>query len=121
MRISDWSSDVCSSDLASGGGRHRGARRRDGGECGRGLSRHQAGGQFVIPPAVPARAIDAPNFSTSRFRAEREADWIAFDLLPTKIEKTGLKALPSDELPPSPLTFRPPQSSPRSKDWLVGS
>src|SRR3546814_14336952 len=94
MRISDWSSDVCSSDLASGGGRHRGARRRDGGECGRGLSRHQAGGQFVIPPAVPARAIDAPNFSTSRFRAEREADWLAFDLLLTKLEKKG----------PTPLT-----------------
>src|SRR3546814_5135288 len=111
MRISDWSSDVCSSDLASGGGRHRGARRRDGGECGRGLSRHQAGGQFVIPPAVPARAIDAPNFSTSRFRAEREADWIAFDLLLTKLEKKGAKALTSDELLQLPLLYRATLSS----------
>src|SRR3546814_8394056 len=104
MRISDWSSDVCSSDLArppagdraapaSGGGRHRGARRRDGGECGRGLSRHQAGGQFVIPPAVPALAIDAPNFSTNRFRAEREADWIAFDLLRSEEHTSELQSL----------------------------
>ena len=50
----------------------------------------------MIPPAAPARVIDAPNFSTSRFRAEREADWIAFDLLLTKLEKKGAKALTSD-------------------------
>src|SRR3546814_12352807 len=67
--------------------------------------------QFVIPPAVPARAIDAPNCSTSRFRAEREADWIAFDLLLTKLEKKGAKALTSDELLQLPLLYRATLSS----------
>ena len=65
----------------------------------------------MIPPAVPARAIDAPNFSTSRFRAEREADWIAFDLLLTKLEKKGAKALTSDELLQLPLLYRATLSS----------
>ncbi len=41
--------------------------------------------QPVIASPAPARAIDAPSFSASRFRAEREADWIGFDLLLTKL------------------------------------
>src|SRR3546814_6126704 len=80
MRISDWSSDVCSSDL-------------------------------IPPAAAPAKTIDVPGFSTSRFRAEREADWIAFDLLPTKLEKKGAKALTSDELLQLPLLYRATLSS----------
>ena len=52
----------------------------------------------MIPAAPAARTIDAPSFSTSRFRAEREADWIAFDLLLTRLEKKGAAALTSDEL-----------------------
>lgn len=65
----------------------------------------------MIPPAAPARMIDAPSFSTSRFRAEREADWIAFDLLLTKLEKKGAAALTSDELLQLPLLYRATLSS----------
>jgi len=65
----------------------------------------------VIPSATPARALDAPSFSTSRFRAEREADWIAFDLLLTKLEKKGAAALTSDELLQLPLLYSATLSS----------
>jgi uncharacterized membrane protein SpoIIM required for sporulation len=65
----------------------------------------------VIPPAAPARALDAPSFSTGRFRAEREADWIAFDALLTRLEKKGAKALSSDELLQLPLLYRATLSS----------
>ncbi len=64
-----------------------------------------------VIPATTARAVDAPSFSTSRFRAEREADWIAFDLLLTKLEKKGAKALTSDELLQLPLLYRATLSS----------
>ena len=60
---------------------------------------------------APARAVDAPSFSTSRFRAEREADWIAFDLLLAKLEKKGARALTSDELLQLPLLYRATLSS----------
>src|SRR3546814_1228167 len=66
MRLSDWSSDVCSSDLA----------------C-----------------------------STGRFRAEREADWTAFDALLTRLEKKGARALSSEELLQLPLLYRATLSS----------
>lgn len=66
----------------------------------------------MIPPVAPsARAVDAPTFSTSRFRAEREADWIAFDLLLTKLEKRGATALSSEELLQLPLLYRATLSS----------
>ena len=65
----------------------------------------------MIPPPAPTRALDAPSFSTSRFRTEREADWIAFDLLLTKLEKKGAKALSSDELLQLPLLYRATLSS----------
>ncbi len=65
-----------------------------------------------MTPATPTtRALDAPSFSTSRFRAEREADWITFDLLLTKLEKKGAKALTSDELLQLPLLYRATLSS----------
>ena len=65
----------------------------------------------MIPPAASTRAIDAPSFSTSRFRAEREADWIAFDLLLIKLEKKGAAALTSYELLQLPLLYRATLSS----------
>ena len=65
----------------------------------------------MIPAAAAARTIDAPSFSTSRFRAEREADWIAFDALLTRLEKRGAKALTSDELLQLPLLYRATLSS----------
>ena len=52
-----------------------------------------------------------PSFSTSRFRDEREADWIAFDLLLTKLEKRGAKALTSEELLELPVLYRATLSS----------
>ncbi|KTE18289.1 hypothetical protein ATE67_19380 [Sphingopyxis sp. H050] len=56
-------------------------------------------------------AAELPSFSTGRFRAEREADWIAFDLLLTKLEKRGAKALTSDELLQLPILYRATLSS----------
>ena len=56
-------------------------------------------------------APELPSFSTGRFRAEREADWIAFDLLLTKLEKRGAKALTSDELLQLPILYRATLSS----------
>lgn len=56
-------------------------------------------------------AAELPSFSTGRFRAEREADWIAFDLLLTKLEKRGAKALTSDELLRLPILYRATLSS----------
>ena len=58
-----------------------------------------------------ARATDAPGFSTSRFRAEREADWIAFDTLLRRLETRGAKALSSDELLQLPILYRATLSS----------
>lgn len=58
-----------------------------------------------------ARATDAPGFSTSRFRAEREADWIAFDTLLGRLETRGAKALSSDELLQLPILYRATLSS----------
>ncbi|WP_287939366.1 stage II sporulation protein M [Sphingopyxis sp.] len=58
-----------------------------------------------------ARATDAPGFSTSRFRAEREADWIAFDTLLRRLETRGVKALSSDELLQLPILYRATLSS----------
>lgn len=56
-------------------------------------------------------ATETPAFSTARFRAEREADWIAFDALLTRLEKRGAKALSSDELLQLPLLYRATLSS----------
>src|SRR3546814_12198946 len=78
MRISDWSSDVCSSDLTSAPGRTSAA---------------------------------TPAFSTERFRAEREADWVAFDALLTRLEKKGARGLSSDELLQLPSLYRATLSS----------
>ncbi|QXF13596.1 stage II sporulation protein M [Sphingopyxis terrae] len=58
-----------------------------------------------------ARGTDAPGFSTSRFRAEREADWIAFDTLLGRLETRGAKALSSDELLQLPILYRATLSS----------
>ena len=59
----------------------------------------------------PVSAAGLPSFSTSRFRDEREADWIAFDLLLTKLEKRGAKALTSEELLELPILYRATLSS----------
>ena len=65
----------------------------------------------MIPPAPEPRAMTAPSFSSGRFRAEREADWIAFDLLLTKLERKGAKALSSEELLQLPILYRATLSS----------
>lgn len=66
-------------------------------------------------PAAPSSSVSAaaagPSFSASRFRAEREADWIAFDLLLTKLEKRGVTALSSEELLQLPVLYRATLSS----------
>ena len=56
-------------------------------------------------------APELPSFSTGRFRAEREADWIAFDLLLTRLERKGAAALTSDELLQLPILYRATLSS----------
>lgn len=64
-----------------------------------------------MEPAAAASALDTPDFSTGRFRAEREGDWIAFDRLLTRLEKKGAKGLTSDELLQLPLLYRATLSS----------
>ncbi len=64
----------------------------------------------MISSATPS-PIDAPIFSTGRFRTEREADWIAFDTLLTRLEKRGAKRLSSDELLQLPVLYRATLSS----------
>jgi uncharacterized membrane protein SpoIIM required for sporulation len=53
----------------------------------------------------------APAFSASRFRAEREADWIAFDTLLTRLEKGSASSLSTDELLRLPVLYRATLSS----------
>lgn len=55
--------------------------------------------------------MDTPVFSASRFRAEREGDWIAFDALLTRLEKRGAKALDTDALLRLPILYRATLSS----------
>src|SRR3546814_20439773 len=53
MRISDWSSDVCSSDLDLGGGEHRGlAARVDDGEHGAQRHHRLARAELALEEAV---------------------------------------------------------------------
>lgn len=52
-----------------------------------------------------------PAFSASRFRAEREADWTAFDALLTRLEKGSASSLSTDELLRLPVLYRATLSS----------
>lgn len=61
--------------------------------------------------AEAAAAIDGPAFSTRRFRAEREGDWIEFERLLTTIEKGSAASLSSDELLQLPVLYRATLSS----------
>ncbi|MDZ3832158.1 MAG: stage II sporulation protein M [Sphingopyxis sp.] len=65
----------------------------------------------MIPPPPAATTAAGPSFSTSHFRAEREADWIAFDELLTKLERRGATALSSEELLELPVLYRATLSS----------
>lgn len=56
-------------------------------------------------------ALPVPAFSPSRFRAEREADWIAFDALLTRLEKGSAASLSTDELLRLPVLYRATLSS----------
>src|SRR3546814_13082437 len=82
MRISDWSSDVCSSDLQAGDERDR---RGDG---GRGLKQHQFG------------------FRIERVREDAEAtlDRFACQMMPAGVE--GQPQLAIDERDPARLERR---------------
>src|SRR5690606_19970483 len=64
-----------------------------------------------MPSSISGSTPAAPAFSTSRFRAEREADWVAFDVLLTRLETRGAKALSSDELLQLPILYRATLSS----------
>lgn len=50
-------------------------------------------------------------YSASRFRAEREADWIAFDALLTRLERGSAASLSTDELLRLPVLYRATLSS----------
>src|SRR3546814_9112948 len=69
MRISDWSSDVCSSDLVHAGRRLRRARPHEGGLCPCHRRRLSLLFLWRCLPAAPER----PNLSTMKFRYERLA------------------------------------------------
>lgn len=64
-----------------------------------------------MQPVIASSAAGAPAFSTGRFRAEREADWIAFAALLTRLEKKGAKGLSSEELLQLPVLYRATLSS----------
>lgn len=53
----------------------------------------------------------APAFSASRFRAEREGDWVEFDRLLTRLEKGSAASLSTDELLRLPVLYRATLSS----------
>jgi uncharacterized membrane protein SpoIIM required for sporulation len=60
-------------------------------------------------------AVTAPTnslgFSASRFRAEREGDWIAFDALLTRLENGSAASLSTEELLRLPVLYRATLSS----------
>lgn len=56
-------------------------------------------------------SLTAPAFSASRFRAEREGDWIEFDKLLTQLEKGSAASLGTDELLRLPVLYRATLSS----------
>lgn len=51
------------------------------------------------------------SFSTARFREEREADWVEFDRLLTRLEKRSARALSDEELLRLPVLYRATLSS----------
>ncbi|NJS14995.1 MAG: stage II sporulation protein M [Sphingopyxis sp.] len=55
--------------------------------------------------------LQAPAFSASRFRTERENDWIEFDRLLTRLEKGSAASLSTDELLRLPVLYRATLSS----------
>lgn len=55
--------------------------------------------------------VTAPAFSPTRFRAERESDWIEFDRLLTRLEKGSAASLSTDELLRLPVLYRATLSS----------
>ncbi len=56
-------------------------------------------------------SVAVPAFSASRFRAEREGDWIEFDRLLTRLEKGSASSLTTDELLRLPVLYRATLSS----------
>jgi uncharacterized membrane protein SpoIIM required for sporulation len=58
-----------------------------------------------------SQAQAAPAFSASRFRAEREGDWLEFDRLLTRLEKGSAASLSTDELLRLPVLYRATLSS----------
>jgi uncharacterized membrane protein SpoIIM required for sporulation len=55
--------------------------------------------------------MNAPTFTASRFRAEREGDWIEFDTLLTRLEKGSAASLSTDDLLRLPVLYRATLSS----------
>src|SRR3546814_13231505 len=126
MRISDWSSDVCSSDLQAGvveldvEDRHR--RRRGGGRCGQRQREQQTGEQDGAAHPDTAHyeegstsiGQDCSNTlsSESTTRACRTSEPCSF----TKKRKVGFSLI---EMSPSKLrNLRPPRiSSTRGTTW----
>ena len=58
-----------------------------------------------------SQAQVAPAFSASRFRSEREGDWLEFDRLLTRLEKGSAASLSTDELLRLPVLYRATLSS----------
>ena len=54
---------------------------------------------------------DGGGFSTQRFRAEREADWAAFEVLLARLERGSTRTLTTDQLLELPVLYRAVLSS----------
>lgn len=55
--------------------------------------------------------LNEPAFSTRRFRAERETDWVRFETLLGKLESGSTRAMSTDELLELPVLYRATLSS----------
>src|SRR3546814_14079724 len=72
MRISDWSSDVCSSDLPDGGGRRRHVRRSDPA-----LRADRSGGDDMKRTHLPLNALRVLDAAARHLSFTRAADELA--------------------------------------------
>src|SRR3546814_3882823 len=86
MRISDWSSDVCSSDLLPRPGRDRRTQRR---HAGKAWARWLA---TIVPPRRLTHCPCRSGFSRELFRRRGERQKLAAEAAPTRaVRRSGLR------------------------------
>src|SRR3546814_19495624 len=89
MRISDWSSDVCSSDLPDGGGRRRHVRRSDPA-----LRADRSGGDDMKRTHLPLNALRVLDAAARHLSFTRAADELAVTTAAVGQQVRALAATP---------------------------